>query len=177
MEPYLPGERALGAAPLNISHAQVRDWIRRLKGMGDEEFLTINKLACEEISGQNKNEEKSPDEMALWWARAEKQEEIAELERYLNPSKIPEEAERRQLWKSLWRAQTVPVLNKVCEQWAGLRDVRLAGLGVFPNHILANADEFLRMKRDRRFPNRLRLQLMNPVSTNYRVAWPGLWPT
>jgi hypothetical protein len=44
------------------------------------------------------------------------------------------------------------VLEKVCEQWASLRDVRAQGLGVFPNHVLANAREFLRMKRDRRFP-------------------------
>ena len=46
----------------------------------------------------------------------------------------------------------LPALKNVCEEWASLRDVRAQGLVVFPNHILANAREFLRMKRDKRFP-------------------------
>jgi hypothetical protein len=96
------------------------------------------------------------DESNLWvrraWAREQKESEIAELERYLNPSKIPAEGERRKLWKALWRAGTLPTLKTICEHWAGLRDVRAQGLAAFPNHVLANAREFLRMKRDNRFP-------------------------
>ena len=81
-----------------------------------------------------------------------KQSEIMELEKYLNPSKIPLAAERRQLWNALYRVQTLSALRNVCEEWASLRDVRAQGLVVFPNHILANANEFLRMKKDERFP-------------------------
>ena len=152
----LPTSQAVLAPPLDISRKQIRSWIARLTEMDEDEYLRINRLACERISGKKEEPPDTMDEADLWikrdWARGQRQSEIAGLERYLNPSKIPAEAERRVLWEGLWRAQTLAVLEKVCEQWASLRDVRAQGLAVFPNHILANAREFLRMKRDRRFP-------------------------
>ena len=152
----LPTGQAVLAPPLHISRKQIRFWIDRLREMGEDEYLNINRLTCEEISGKKDGTPDTMDEVELWvkrdWARGEKENEIAELERYLNPSKIPVEAERRGLWEALWRAQTFTSLKKVCEQWASLRDVRAQGLAVFPNHVLANAREFLRMKRDTRFP-------------------------
>src|SRR5713226_4780423 len=48
----LPGSRALAAPPLSISPRQVRSWIQRLKEMDEEEYVRINRRACEEISGK-----------------------------------------------------------------------------------------------------------------------------
>jgi hypothetical protein len=151
----LPTSRAVFAAPLHISRKQIQSWIDRLRGMDDDEYIKINRRACEQISG---NQEALPEATEVdlrvqrEWARSERDEEIAELEKYLNPARIPAEAERRALWACLWRAQTLSALQKTCEEWASLRDVRAQGLAVFPNHVLANAHEYLRMKQDRRFP-------------------------
>ena len=152
----LPGTQAVYAPPLDISRKQIRSWIEQLRKMGEDEYLRINDLAIEKISGKKEQTPKAPIETDLFvqrhWANGQKQSEIAELERYLKPSKIALEAERRQLWNALWRAHTLPALRDVCDQWASLRDVQAQGLVVFPNHILANAKEFLRMKKDKRFP-------------------------
>jgi len=161
----LPG-RAHGVPPLHISPAMVREWLPKLKRMTDAEFLRANNQVCERISGQTNDEKDPPDEMALRWAGAEKQRNIAALEKYLNPSSIPGAAERRDLWRSLWRAQSVPILSKVCERWADLPDVRHAGLGVFPNYVVANAAQFLRMKRDKRFP-----KTPSPIFDESRVEY------
>jgi len=149
----LPGSRALTAPPLHITPAIVRSWVRRLREMGEEEWLRINERACEEISGKKDLDAHTSDPFVLRdWARWEKEREIADLETYLNPRQIPAQAERRELWRNFWQARTLPALKKVCEQWASLPDVRGWGLTCFPNHILANAREFLRMKRNSRFP-------------------------
>jgi len=148
----LPGTRAVSAPPHTISSSQVRDWVRKLKAMDEAEYLKINNLACKAIAGERHADQSPSDEISLWWAREQKEREIAELERYLNPKKITAETERRALWQSLWHAETTAALQKVCERWALLEDVRARGLVVFPNYVLANAHEFLRMKRDRRFP-------------------------
>ena len=153
----LPGSLAMVGPPLHISTKQIRLWIERLKGMDEDEFLRINRLTCERISGENDLNPNTPvqsegQEMQRFWARSEKESEIAELEKYLNPKRIPMQAERRELWTNLVRARTLPVLKKVCEQWASLPDVRAKGLTSYPDHILANAREFFRMKRDPRFP-------------------------
>jgi hypothetical protein len=152
----LPGTQAVYAPPLHVSRKQIRSWVEQLRGIDEDEYLRINELTIEKISGKKDETLNPTNESDLSvqrsWASGQKQSEIAELDRYLNPSKIPLEAERRQLWNALWRAQTLPVLKNVCDQWASLRDVRAQGLVVFPNHILANAREFLRMKKDKRFP-------------------------
>ena len=68
------------------------------------------------------------------------------------PRKIPADRERRDIWAALCRARTLESLEQTCEQWASLIDVRGQGLTPFPEHVRANAQEFFRMKRDRRFP-------------------------
>ena len=152
----LPMSQAVLSPPLHISRTQIRSWVERLRKLDADEYLRINALTCETISGEKGPTPDAMDEVELWvkrdWAQKQKESEIHELERYLNPSKIPVEAERRDLWEALWRAQTLPVLKKICERWASLPDVRAQGLVVFPNYVLANAGEFLRMKRDGRFP-------------------------
>jgi hypothetical protein len=153
----LPSSRAMLAPPLHISPKQIRLWIERLRGMDVDEYLRINGLACEKISGErglnpSRLVQPGDKEMQRWWARSQKENEIAELENYLNPKRVPLQAERRELWANLVRARRLPVLKKICEQWASLPDVRAWGLTCYPDHILANSQEFVRMKRDPRFP-------------------------
>jgi hypothetical protein len=154
--PYPNSVESLGAPPPYISRSQVQDWLRRLKGMDDAEWLRINEETCAEISRRDGSEKYQPTpkatnrDMSLWWANGQRKQEIAELETYLNPKKIPEAMERKQLWENLWRARTIPVLKEICDKWAKLREVRFGFPA--PDYILANAGEFLRMKRDKRFP-------------------------
>jgi hypothetical protein len=155
--PYPNSLEALGAPPLHVSRARVQDWIRRLKTMSDEQWLRINEETCNEISRRDGAKEEAQHataatdrEVTLWWAAGQRQEEIAELEKYLDPKKIPAAVERRQLWETLWRARTIAALKKVCTAWASLRDVRFSFPA--PQYILADAHEFVRMKRDKRFP-------------------------
>lgn len=152
--PYPYTARALYAPPQSISLAQVRNWIRKLKEMDVDEYLRIGNLTGERISGEKGATFPTGDEGFDMFrrdqARADKEGDIAVLETYLNPKKIPEAAERRQLWEDLWRARTLPALKKVCDEWASLPDVRFSFPG--PQYVLANAREFLRMKRDKRFP-------------------------
>jgi len=152
----LPGGLAVFAPPLDNTRRQIRSWVERLKNMDEDEYLRINRLTCARIAGKADEASEATDEVSLSaareWARGQRLDEIAELERYLDPKKIPEEAERRNLWKALWQAKNLSALQKACDQWANLRDVRAQGMSAFPNHILANAGEFLRMKADFRFP-------------------------
>jgi len=149
----LPGSHAVTAPPPHISKVQIRSWIQRLKEMSEEEWLKTNRRACATISEKEVSEIDGPiRDVDLEFARWEKADEIAELERYLNPRKIPAQNERRMLWANLVRARTAPALKKVCDEWASLPDVRAWGLTCYPAHILANMGEFLRMKRDVRFP-------------------------
>jgi hypothetical protein len=86
------------------------------------------------------------------WAELERQGEIANLERQLKPRKIHALAERREIWKMLVEGRTESAIKEACRQWKGLADVRSMGMTTFPEHIEANLKEFLRMKKDRRFP-------------------------
>lgn len=86
------------------------------------------------------------------WAELERQGEIANLERQLKPRKIQALAERREIWKMLIEARTESDVKEACRQWKALPDVRAMGMTTFPEHIEANLREFLRMKRDSRFP-------------------------
>ena len=86
------------------------------------------------------------------WAELERQGHIADLERQLKPKKIQALAERREIWKMLVEARTEAAVKEACRQWKALADVRSMGMTVFPEHMEANLKEFLRMKRDSRFP-------------------------
>jgi hypothetical protein len=99
-------------------------------------------------------------EMREWtalknFAELERESEIAALERWLKPKETPALAERRKIWETLVQGRTYAVIEQACEEWKHLADVRRQGVSCFADHVLANAEEFLRMKhgrRGRRFP-------------------------
>ncbi len=144
------------APPMGISKAQIQSWIQRLRGMSDDEFLEINRRTCERISGKPEpHDPRVEPEVHRQWASREKEEEIAELERYLHPRKIVAEAEHKEIWNSLWRAKRLSALKKACEVWAGLPDVRRDWRwGGYPKYVLDYGKKFfLKTKwRDPRFP-------------------------
>jgi hypothetical protein len=78
-------------------------------------------------------------------------ERIALFEQ-LKPRKIHALAERRTIWEALIRARTVDAVWRACHRWEHLADVRAAGMAVYPAHVTANADAFLAMKVNKRFP-------------------------
>jgi hypothetical protein len=89
------------------------------------------------------------------WAELLRDNEIANLKHQLDrlkPRQIYAQAERRKIWESLWRSHTPPALRQACESWKQLRDVRRMGFTCFADHVLANANQFLAMKLDVRFP-------------------------
>ena len=88
----------------------------------------------------------------LEYAELQRQSEIANLERQLKSAKIHALAERRKIWDALIRAHTVSALEQACGDWKRLADVRARGFACFGDHVLTNPTEFLRMKRDQRFP-------------------------
>lgn len=87
------------------------------------------------------------------WAKLERQGEIADLERQLRPRKIHALAERRQIWNALIEARTESAVKQACQRWKALADVRAMGMTPFPDHLETNFQEFLRMKKDSRFPH------------------------
>jgi hypothetical protein len=88
----------------------------------------------------------------LEYAELERQREIASLEQQLKSKAIQKLATRRTIWNALIAADTTPALQRACEMWKKLRDVQMSGLTCFADHVSVNAAEFLRIKRDRRFP-------------------------
>lgn len=86
------------------------------------------------------------------WAELDRQGAIVALEWQLKPRKIHALAERRKIWDAFIQARTVAAVQDACEQWKSLRDVQLAAMTCFADHVLVNVKEFLRMKRNRRIP-------------------------
>ena len=86
------------------------------------------------------------------YAELQRQSEIAQLQRQLKPAQTQALAERRKNWEALVQARTLATLEEACGRWKGLGDVRALGFACFADHVLTNAQEFFRMKRNRRFP-------------------------
>ncbi len=96
--------------------------------------------------------------MSAWrrlrdYAEYKRDGEIITLERWLRPKDTPPRAVRRDIWETLSTRNSPPVaIENACEQWKRLADVRANGLTCFPDHVTANLDGFLRIKRDPRYP-------------------------
>lgn len=131
-----------------------RERLAQVKRMSTQEYwrdmhsveIAINKLH----PGREINFPLNASNRAL--AEKEQSQEIRWLERSLKPKQIYAAAERRDIWRALWRSRSPAALEEACKRWDGLRDVRLHGLQCWPAHVLADKDAFLRITRDKRFP-------------------------
>jgi len=80
-------------------------------------------------------------------------DEIVRLKQFLRAKHIlRSRTERRAIWTALTEARNSTAVQQACHRWERLADVRAAGFTPYPVHVSANAQVFLRMKRDRRFP-------------------------
>lgn len=145
----LPARKALPIS--GLTRLEATSFVEKLKRMSAADYwLTTNHLAVE--FGQHVNLNRPPTSMDLWWAEAKRKEEISWLERLLKPPHIETELKGKKIWRALVRASTYADLRKACGRWARLPAVRRAGLTPFPEHVLANAAQFLAMKKNKRFP-------------------------
>jgi hypothetical protein len=112
----------------------------------------------DELPDGEREKAKKHWEMKEWrwlkdFAERQREAEIAAQERWLKPRETPAQAERRKNWETLADPEApIKAIEHCCEEWKSLRDVRAQGLGVFADHVLANVEEFRRMKRDQRYP-------------------------
>ena len=80
-----------------------------------------------------------------------RQQRIAML-RSMKPRDVHARAERRQIWKALWKAQTPASAVDACRRWARLEDVIALGFTTFPAHVETNMRAFLKITTSARFP-------------------------
>lgn len=139
----VPSPRWIDPELAELTPQQIDTDIRWLKQVQPEQIVAL----WEQRQGQPLQ----PTSVYLHFAEDFIAERIAALEQ-LNPRKIHARAERGEIWDALIRARTREALRQACEQWEHLADVRAAGKAIYPAHVMAHADAFLGMKRNRRFP-------------------------
>lgn len=137
--------------PSGFSRAELRTVLARLKSMSPAEYWRVQQQMTLEF-GETVDLEHVPTHDEIDFADMDLKEEIYWLERSLIPQKIHAQIQRREIWDDLVRAKSQAAVRKACEQWSQLSDVRVSGLIPYPEHVRANASQFLSMKRNKRFP-------------------------
>jgi hypothetical protein len=137
--------------PSGLSRAELRSFVGLLRQMTPEHYLLTTRHLTKEM-GHSVKLEPRPKTWERWWAEQHKADEIRWLEQELNPITVRDLDRRRRIWTSLVEADSPNALRAACEQWAQLPDVRKMGMSLFPNHVGANAEQFLSMKSNVRFP-------------------------
>jgi len=137
--------------PSGFSRSELRTILARLKSMSAAEYWRVQQQMTTEFV-ENVDLERVPTKDEIQFADRDLKEEIYGLERTLIPRKIQAQLERRKIWDDLVRANTHDAIDKACERWSQLLDVRASGSTPFPEHIRAYVGPFLAMKRNRRFP-------------------------
>ena len=120
----------------------------------DANIRLLKQLKAEDVVAEwarRQGKSLKPMQVYLHFAADFIAERIAAFEQ-LKPRKILALADRRSIWDALIRAQILQAVRQACDHWEHLADVRAAGMAVYPAHIIANADAFLAMKRNKRFP-------------------------
>jgi hypothetical protein len=137
--------------PSGFPASELRTILTRLKSMSAAEYWRVRQQMTSEF-GESVDLEQGPTKLDIEFADRDLKEEIYGLERTLIPRKIHAQVQRRENWHDLIRANTHAAVQKACERWSKLADVRASGLIPFPEHVHANAGQFLSMKRNERFP-------------------------
>jgi hypothetical protein len=137
--------------PLGFTPAELRALIAQLKRMTPEDYWRTQGQLARDL-GETVNLKRPPRSVDLWSAERNLKQEIFWLEQTLVPPKAQAQVRRRKIWDDLVRANTYSALKKACRRWSRMPDVRTAGPTSFPSHVTANAEPFLFMKRNPRFP-------------------------
>ena len=119
----------------------------------DGRISLVKRLAPEDIVAEwarRQGKPLEPESVYRDFAEQWKEEEILRL-KGAKAEVVYKQAERRKIWDALVRARTLPALQKACDRWTHLSDVRRRGFSSFPAHVLANGRQFLFMKRNSRF--------------------------
>lgn len=137
--------------PSGFPASELRSILAQLKSMSPAEYWRVQQQMTSEF-GESIDLEQTPTKVGIDFADRDLKEEIYWLERSLIARKIQAQVQRRGIWDDLVRASTYAAVRKACEQWSKLSDVRASVLIPFPEHVCANAGQFLSMKRNARFP-------------------------
>jgi hypothetical protein len=119
--------------------------------MRPEVYWLTSRLVGAQLD-QRINIRKPPTAVGLRWADERIKERIWELRRQLQPLSTTALVKRRKTWRDLVEADTYALLRRACGRWARLPDVRADGMTSFPKHIQDNAEQFLKMRHNKRFP-------------------------
>jgi len=135
----------------SLTRTEVDKFLAVLKRLSAEDyFLASRKLAVE--CGHHQNLERPPMSVDIEWAESQRSEEIVWLERLLRPKHPKAQIAGLRVWKALLHAETYADVRKVCGRWSRLPTVLAAGLTPFPDHVRSNAEQFIAMKKNQRFP-------------------------
>jgi hypothetical protein len=137
--------------PLGFKPSELRALIARLKRMTPEDYWHTQGQLAREL-GEKVNLQRPPRTVDRLCAERNLKGEIVWLEQALNSPKVQAQVRRRKIWNDFVRATTYSALRKACGRWSRIPDVRAAGMTLFPAHIVGNAEQFLFMKRNKRFP-------------------------
>jgi len=135
-----------------LAPSEIRSFLGKLKAMTPAEYLFRTRKLSIKMGAKVEDPWRMPSDVEIWWAKTRQEEEIADLKRLLASPSLRTNNKGRAIWRDLCNATTYAQLRKACGRWAQLPDVRRSGRTPFPEHVLNHAAEFLRMKRDKRFP-------------------------
>jgi hypothetical protein len=114
-------------------------------------WLTTKKFAA--AMGNHVNVARPPSPIDLLWAKQARDEEIHRVRAALVPANPRAERRRHDVWNQLLKAKTKSDVLSACRSWTHLPDTRVNGMGQFAAHVSENAQQFLTMKRHKRFPS------------------------
>jgi hypothetical protein len=152
-----------GVAPPRISFDAPPHWNPRQAKAQIEALKAVDfQEVCREMERQQQRQLGRPlneHERGLITVRADSglrdliNNETTWLQQFRQTTQMLEtKTERHQIWTELVRSRTVSAVKDACRQWENLPGIRGSGRLLYPGHVFANAQEFLRMKADRRFP-------------------------
>ena len=141
---------------------KLRNIVTQLQNIKPEQYwLSIRRIARDE--GEKINLNRPPSRADLEWAAKQLAQSIYWLKRELNPPAIRAQLARRKIWNDLISAENFAALKKACGRWARLPDIQ-GSTACFPKHIVLHADQFFRMKHNKRFPK-------SSYSNNSRIEY------
>jgi hypothetical protein len=155
----LPPDPNFVAANERVTREELRWWKKASvkEILGDMQPGTPP--AFDEVPEREREKVRKHWEMREWkwlkdFAEQQREAEIAALERWLKPRATPARTERQENWKTLANPDaSIKAVEHSCQEWKWFPDVRARGLSVFADHVLANMEEFQRMKDDERYPD------------------------